>query len=253
MFYLIGIGLKPEHLSLEACSAIKKCRHVFIEQYTSSFSEGTKKRLERLIGKKCIELGRKAIEEEFNQLVEKSLSSNACLLVIGNPLMASTHSSLLDEMKKNGSKFSIIPGISITDFLPFTGLSSYKFGKITTIVFPEKNFSPTSFFNIIEKNNESGLHTLCLLDIKKEQKKLMTIKQALQILMQIAKEKNSTILNTNLLVGIARAGAKDMKIVAGNFEKLMKTNFGKTPHSLIICSKLDFNEEEAIKILTTKK
>ncbi|MDO8537548.1 MAG: diphthine synthase [archaeon] len=253
MFYLIGIGLKPEQISVEALHAIKKCRHVFIETYTSSFSEGNLKQLEKIIGKKSIELGRIGVEQQFNQLVEKAKKSNCALLVIGNPLTASTHSSLLEEMRQSNVEVKVVAGISIVNFLPFTGLSSYKFGRISSIVFHEKNYSPTSFYNIIEKNSENELHTLCLLDIKKDLNKFMSIKEALQILLQIAKQKNSTLLNKAMFIGIARASACDMKIVSGNFDKLIKANFGKTPHSLIVCAKLDFNEEENVRALTKNK
>lgn len=252
MFYLIGTGLTPNQISIEAIHIIKKCKHVFIETYTSSFSEGSIKQLEKIIGKKTIELSRKQTEEEFNQLVEKAKKANCCLLVIGNPLTASTHSSLLEEMKQSNVETRVLAGISIVNFLPFTGLSSYKFGRIASIVFPEKNYSPASFFETIEKNLAQGLHTLCLLDIKKDQNKFMSIKDALKILLGIAKKKNSTILNNCKFIGIARAGAKDMKIVSGDFDKIFKTNFGKSPHSLIVCAKLDFNEETNVKAMAKK-
>ena len=72
MLYLIGIGLKPEHLTLEALNAIKKCKKIYLEAYTSKYAEGSVKELEKIIGAKLVELGRKAVEEGFESALTEA-------------------------------------------------------------------------------------------------------------------------------------------------------------------------------------
>ena len=61
-------------------------------------------------------------------------------------------------------KTRIVHGVSIMSaIIGLSGLHNYKFGKTVTIPFIE-NFSETPY-NVIAQNKNSGLHTLCLLDI----------------------------------------------------------------------------------------
>ena len=190
MLYLIGLGLKPAHLTLEAIETIKKCRTVFLESYTSRYSEGSVKELEKILHKKIIALKRKNVEEEFESIFEKARKQNNALLVFGNPLTATTHIQVLLDAKQRRIPVQVVPGISIVDQLPRTGLDAYKFGRICTIVFQEPNYSPESFFGVIENNFQNGLHSLCLLDIRTEEKRLMGVSEAVQILQKIAEKKS---------------------------------------------------------------
>jgi len=147
MFYIIGIGLVPEQLTLEAKVAIDNCKEVYIDNYTNIFSQGNILSLEKIINKKIISLNRTELEQE-----KKFLKKDACLLVIGNALSATTHYSLYQDAKSKNINIKIIPGISIFNYRAHSGLYEYKFGKTVSIVYPEKNYFPTSFYNIILDN-----------------------------------------------------------------------------------------------------
>ncbi|MBI2529801.1 MAG: diphthine synthase, partial [Candidatus Diapherotrites archaeon] len=167
MLYIIGIGLKPEHITLEALRALEECEDIYLETYTSAFAEGDLKGLKKAVGGKKINLlDREQVEEEFAQnIMPNAKNEDVALLVFGAPLFATTHVQLLIDAKALKVKTRVVQGISVQNFLPETGLDAYKFGRIATIVAPEENYAPESFYEIIEGNFANGLHTLCLLDI----------------------------------------------------------------------------------------
>jgi len=106
-------------------------------------------------------------------------------------LAATTHIELLKECREKNIGWKVIHASSIYSSLCETGLQVYKFGKSCSIPYPEKNYSPTSFFDIIEANWKMGSHTIVFLDIKKDQERYMTISEGLGILLKISKERNS--------------------------------------------------------------
>jgi diphthine synthase len=88
---------------------------------------------------------------------------------------------------------------------------------------------------------------MCYLDIKAEEKKYLTINEALQILLDLEKQKKEHIVTPKtLVVGVARAGSKQPVIKAGYIEEVKNYDFGKPPHTLIFSGKLHFMEAEAL-------
>jgi len=249
MFYLIGIGLKPGHLTVEAISALKKCGEVFLEKYTSDFPSGTTSELEMLTGKSVRELGRHEVEEEFVKRLPGAREKNIALLVIGNPLFATTHVQLLIDAENAGIRWHVIPGISIQDCIGRTGLNAYKFGKTVSIVMPSQNYKPESFYGGIVKNLEAGLHSLCLLDIKPVKK--MEPRDALRLLMEIESKKGLEKIKKAMVVVLAAIGSEEERIVSGRAEKLVWMDF-PLPASLIVCSELGEKEREALSELTER-
>lgn len=247
MLYLIGVGLKPKHLTLEALEAIKECDSVFLEDYTSEYSEGYEKDLAQLIQRDVIALGRKEVEENFESALLSANKNKIALLVFGNPLTATTHLQLLLDAKEKGIKIKVIPGISITNMIAQSGLDEYKFGRIVTICFHEAGFEPDSFYEQIRQNQSIGLHTLCLLDIKKDSKpkKLMNCVQAIEVLEKIAQSKNEEI-NFEYLALLSMASEKQ-KIIFSRAKILeSKEVLELFPQSLIVIGKTNEKEKEAL-------
>ncbi|MEM0360654.1 MAG: diphthine synthase [Candidatus Diapherotrites archaeon] len=244
MLYIIGVGLKPEHLSIEAIEALKECQEIFFEKYTSDFPEGSIKEIETLCGKKITELDRKKVEENFD--FEKAKNKNIALLAIGNPFFATTHVQILLDAKEKGIEFKTIPGISIQDFIGKTGLNAYRFGKTTSIVFRQPNYCPESFYDSILSNSSNGLHSLCLLDITPEKK--MNPREALELLLAIEKKRKKTIIGKTTIVVMAAMGSSKEKIAFGKAKTLKEKEF-PLPAALIVCAKLSEKELEALKAL----
>lgn len=241
MFYLIGIGLKPEHLTHEALQALKESQTVYCENYTSMLAQGKIEELEKMIGKKIQLLERKDVES-FNFLYQNREKKTGIfsLIVVGNPLIATTHQEILRECQNMKIQFKAIPGLSIVDFVPFSGLDAYKFGRTCTLVAPKVNFAPESFFDVILKNKFSGLHTLCLLEIT-EEKYFMPIHEALKVIEDIAKKRKIDTENW-ILIGLAGMGNEEQQVKAGKLEELKKFDFEILPQCFIVAG--DVNEKE---------
>ena len=171
-FALIGIGLKPKHLTIEALEEIKKRKNIFLESYTSLYSEGSIEQLEELIGKKI-----KKVDREFVESFKILDEENPVLLVFGNPFFATTHHTLLEEAKKRGMEIKIINGISVFDEA-IKLLHAYRFGEIVSIPFWYDNYKPKSFAQKIKQNISNNLHTLILLDLDLKHGKFLKLSQA---------------------------------------------------------------------------
>jgi len=247
MLYIIGLGLKPKDISIEGLDALKNCEKNFLESYTSQYATGTPQELEVLIGKNLIELNRKQVEEEFKKEIEEAKTKNIALCIYGNPLNATTHLQVILDAKKLGVETKLIAGLSIFEYVAFTGLERYKFGKTTSIVFHEDGYEPESFYDAILENKSIGLHTLCLLDIKMNQNKMMSIRQGLSLLEMIEEKREKNILNESIIIGIAGMGSENQQVKAGTLEQIKEFNFSIFPQSLIVCGKLNEKEIEALK------
>ena len=253
--YFIGLGLSSEYdLSLRALEILKKVDKVFLEAYTSLMPELNIKNLEKLIGKKINIVTRKDLEEEDARVIlDEALHKKVALLVPGDPFVATTHIAICINAKKRGIKVNVIHGPSIISAIyGATGLQCYKFGKIVTIVYPEPQYSyfPETPYEVLYDNLMRGLHTLFLLDLKVEKGKCMSIKEAIEILLELEKRKKKNIVKSDTLaVGLARLGSRSQKIKAGTLIELKNYDFGPPPHSLIIPAKLHPLEAEALILL----
>ena len=172
------------------------------------------------------------------------------MLVPGDPMIATTHVALRIQAEKRGIRTRLIHGASILSaVIGLSGLHSYKFGKSVTIPFPDETPSDTPY-TVIVKNKKLGLHTLCLLDIKTEQQRYLTIQMGLNALLQAARTKKKRELTVNTLaVGIARAGSNSPTVKAGFIKDVLDYDFGLPPYSLIFPGKLHFMEAEALVAL----
>jgi len=236
MFYIIGIGLSINQITKEAIDIISKSNEVYIDNYTNIFSDGDVKELEKVINKKIYSLERKDLET-----TQSFLKDDSVLLVIGNPFSATTHYTLIKDAKEKGIQTKIIPGISIFNYKGYAGLYEYKFGKTISVVYPDGNYKPTSFYDALVDNLNIKAHTLCLLDIKTDKQRFMTIKEACTILDEIDKERNM-ILQDRDCVGLCGMGSINQEIIIFKFKDYKNININKFPQSLIICG--DLNEFE---------
>jgi diphthine synthase len=249
MFYLIGIGLKPLHLTLEAKQAIEKCSRVFLDAYTSAYSQGSIEELQTMLGKNIVKLDRKGVEEGFQLVLEEAnkREEDIALLVFGNALSATTHVQLLLDAKKIALETRVIAGISVYNFLGSVGLDQYRFGRTCTIVSPKENYSPESFYKVIESNFNNSLHSLCLLDIDND--RMMTVAEALEILAKIEKKQGKDILQKATLIGLFAMGSEKQAVKTGSLEKMRRSSYALFPQSLIVAASLNEKEKEALEAL----
>jgi diphthine synthase len=244
----VGLGLNDEKgISLQGLEETQSADAVFLELYTNIMPEFSLKNFEDLAEKKITILSRGNLEEENGRtILDAAEKGKAVLLVPGDPFVATTHVSLRIEAEKRGIKTRIVHGASaISAVVGVCGLHNYKFGKTVTVPFPE-NSSETPY-NVIAQNKTSGLHTLCLLDLKADKESFLSINEAVQALLTLeCKKQKKVITQETLIIGVARVGSANPIVKADFPRELLKHNFGGPPQSLIVPGELHFMEIEAL-------
>ena len=245
--YFIGLGLDNEKdITINGLEAIKKCDAVYLENYTSVLN-CKKEDLEKFYGKRIILARRSLVESDDNEIVENAKSKNVAFLVAGDPLAATTHIDLFLRAKKEGIRCHVIHNASIVSAVGITGLQVYKFGKTTSI--PLENENIESPYDTLKDNLSLGLHTLFLLDLNTEDEKFMSVNDAIRYLLKVELKRNEKIFSEKkLCIGCARIGSESQVIKAGAAKDLLKFNFGKPVHCLIVPGKLHFMEEESLEM-----
>jgi diphthine synthase len=252
MLTLIGLGLFDEKdLSLRGIEEARKADKVYIELYTTAWF-GDLKKLEEIVGKKIQVLNRKDLEENSRKILNEAREKNVAIFVGGDPLVATTHSALILEAMKLEVKTKIVHSSSIVSAIAETGLHIYKFGPCVTIPLPEKTKGklPESVYEIIKMNKGRGLHTLCLLDIDAEQKKLMNVKEGIEILLELEEKRKEGIINENeKIVVFSKAGSDEVKIFFDVMKKLKEKEID-LPAVIIIPGLLHFTEKEFLEAIS---
>jgi len=236
MLYIIGTGLNEKGISLEGKEAIKNSKEIYLESYTVEFPY-ILKNLEKSVGRKIIPLEREKTESEF--IVQKAKKENIVLLVYGCPLFATTHISLVQDCKKNKTKYHIIYSASIFDAIGETGLQLYKFGKISSMPQWQKNFTPDSFMDFVKENQSINAHSLILIDIG------LKFNDALEQLKKASKNKK---IKLDKIIVCSKLGTSKGKIFYDSISKLKNKKIAN-PFCIILPEKLHFLEEEFLKKL----
>jgi diphthine synthase len=244
----VGLGLNDEKgISLNGLEETKSADAVFMELYTSLLPNFSLERFQSLCGKQVHMISRRELEEENGKIIlDAAEKGKAVFLIPGDPFIATTHVTLRIDAEKRKIKTRIIHGASIISaIIGLSGLHNYKFGKTVTVPFPET--SSETPYNVIEQNKKLGLHTLCLLDLKANEKRFLTINQAITSLLAVEeKKKNSVITPDTVAVGVARAGSNEPTLKADFVKSLVGFDFGEPPYSLIFPGDLHFMEVEAL-------
>ncbi len=228
-FYLIGLGLNEEGISLEGFEVVKKCQKIYLENYTVDFPY-KKERLEKFLGKKIEELNRKKVENE--EFVNEAKKKDIALLIYGNALAATTHISLILKCEKEEIPYKVIHSASIFDGIAETGLQLYKFGKTASM--PKQE---VEFMKYVKENQKIGAHSLILVDIG------MSYEEAISRLKKEAEKKK---INFKKIIVCSKLGTKENKILYGKIDSLKKQKISQ-PFCFIITGKLHFLEEEALR------
>ncbi|WP_297549337.1 diphthine synthase [Thermococcus sp.] len=245
--YFIGLGLYDEKdITLKGLEVVRKCDRVFAEFYTSLLAGTSIDRIEELVGKPIVRLNREDVELNFEKIVlPEAKEKDVAFLTAGDPMVATTHPDLRIRAKKAGVESYVIHAPSIYSAVAITGLQIYKFGKSATVAYPEKNWFPTSHYDVIKENRERGLHTLLFLDIKADRGRYMTANEAMDILLKVEEMKKAGVFTPEtLVVVLARAGSLNPTIRAGYVKDLISEDFGRQPHVLIVPGRLHIVEAE---------
>jgi diphthine synthase len=264
VLFIVGLGLGDEKdITVRGLEAVRSCDKIFLESYTSLLCVG-KERLEQYYQKPIIIADRNMVESEAEQIYEPALTQNIALLVVGDPVCATTHTDIMIRAREHGVKVELIHNASVMGAVGCCGLQLYNFGHTVSIPFFEDNWRPTSFYPKIHYNRRGGMHTLCLLDIKVKEPdfeamargrqvffppRFMSVPTAAAQLVETedALRNGAYHAETTLCVGLARLGQPTQQIVAGTLQELQEVDFGEPLHSLIVCGELHELELELLK------
>ena len=162
---LIGMGPgRTDSMTIEAKNAAKSADFRRYEAYTALWPADELAKLEEDIGD--IEMVMRPEVESPTELLDLAKNHLVALLIVGDPLQATTHVDIQLQALEAGINCIVFHGISITTLVTgAVGLSNYRFGRQTTITYPYGGWVATSPLEVIAVNLFQNQHTLALLDL----------------------------------------------------------------------------------------
>lgn len=254
------IGLGPGDLGLMTKNAIDAAREAdyrFLEGYTATLPPAQEDLLSGFLGDWTM-LMRPEVEGP-EEILELSGHSSVALLVVGDPLHATTHVDLLIRARERGIPTLVIPGISATSLaVTNSGLQSYRFGRQVTLPYPYGDYLPTSPMQMMLDNLSNNLHTLVLLDLDptgmgKDRPIPMNPGQAVDVLQRMqnrigssdppARPTGGHVLDWNCIL-LSDLGTSSQLIRSGCLREIANIQSGRI-HCMIIPAEMDELEHAA--------
>lgn len=255
MLTFVGLGLWDEKdVSLRGLEAVRAADEVYAEWYTAHLGGASPERLVAFYGRPITFLDRDPLERG-EALLEAARTKHVVLLAVGDSMTATTHVDLRVRAAALGIPTRVVHGASIaTAVAGLLGLMSYKFGRATTIVFPDGNYFPTSPYDVLRDNRERGLHTLTLLDLRAAEGRYMTASEGAALLLRMEDERKEGVFTPESEVyAIARAGSPEPGVWRGTLAAMSHADLGAPLHTLVVPGKLHFVEEEAVRALARQR
>ncbi len=252
MLYLIGTGLGDYDITKEAEKALSLCDAIMVDGYTAAISD---KKLEymRSISDKSIRiLGRTALEEDISKTISEAKSKNLAILVNGDPLIATTHKTILIEARKNNIDFKVLHSTSVLSVsMAESGLDFYRFGPICTIPRWSEHYKPVSFYETVLNNIKNNQHSIMLLDYDNEKRESIRLEEALTIMRNAESHYGNGIMADNSYVELlCDLGTEKQKIKYCKLNEIDKS-INYTMATLILPAKLSDIENEYLKMYET--
>jgi len=256
---LVGLGLSAGSITLEAICKIRNCRVVYVDTYTSVWFPDIHYLALKLrsLGKEVVIARRNDLEgTAIKSLVDRAKREEICVLIPGDPLIATTHSALVVEAAKAGIdvEVGIAPSIH-TAAISLSCLQVYRFGKIVTVVRPKNGVFFEYPLTVVYENRRRDLHTLMLLEIDVENRYYMTPAEALNILLEAQRRNKMDVLQLDDIIIVVEALDSDNGGVrVTTVGEALKTSFNAPPYSMIVPSKrLHPLEEECLQTVSAGK
>ena len=248
MLSFVGLGISGfESIPIEGLDAISKADIVYLEQFTSPIGKSDLEKIQNAI-KGEFRPAKRWLVEDGNEILEMAKEKNVVLLSYGDPYIATTHIELRGRAIENKTQTqSIHASSSLTSMIGECGLHFYKVGRIATIMSEMKSL--TTPYYVIYKNLIEGNHTVLLLEYNQDKDFFLDPKDALKGLLETEQgQRRKVITESSYIIVASRIGFKDQTIISGKISNLLKKDFGKPPHTVIIPGKLHFTESDALRL-----
>ncbi len=256
--YLVGGGISVETITLGLRSLIEVVDKIYVETYTIPGSEWLYEFIKKLAPQKTIIAHRSDLEDSINRIIEEAKSMRILIVSPGDPLIATTHRSIILEAKKNDIEYRILPGVSgVCTAKTITGLDYYKFGRTITIPGPWRGIKPYSTYYYLVSNLCVGLHTLLLLDIDDKRRQLspcLALRQLYDVEIELSHEAGyEPILDRLFYILVSQAGLADSRVIGGKgIEKICSSDL-KAPISIVVPGRLSSYEIEYLETIHSLK
>ncbi|RPA80415.1 Diphthine synthase [Ascobolus immersus RN42] len=252
--YLIGLGLaRPSDITLHGLQTLQKCQRIYLEAYTSillstssASSEFDPEESARTLQAELnlttpIEIADRDLVESGSDTILADTEKpdvNVAFLVVGDPFGATTHTDLVLRAKARNVKVGVVHNASIMNAVGCTGLQLYNFGQTVSMVFfdEENGWKPSSWYDKILENDQLGLHTLVLLDIKVREQNWENLARGRKIyekprfmlgntcarqMLEIEEDRKTGVCGSDkLAVVVAKVGSDEERISVGTLEEL---------------------------------
>lgn len=248
MLWIAGLGISGiESISIETQKLLKNADIVYLEQFTSPVTKLESNKIRKLV-KGEFKIAKRWMVEDGKEILKNSKKKKVVLLTYGDPYIATTHIELRTRAIQEKIKTKTIHAASsITALVGECGLHYYKIGRIVTVMKDPKTL--TTPYYVTYSNALAGNHTVLLLEYNQDEEFFLEPVNALSYLLSTEKEqKRKIILPSTFVIIASRIGFKNQAITAGKISNLIKKNFGKPPHTIIIPGQLHFTESDALKV-----
>jgi len=246
--FIAGCGVYEGSFTRELLEVLDVADVVYVDLYTMPESSWVLTALERWRNKIRV-ASRELLEGMSKAVVDEAMGRNVVIVSAGDPLVATTHVSLLAEAQGRGVEVRYIPGVSgVCAAKAYSGLSYYRFGRMATVPGPWRGLKPYSVLATIYANLCIDAHTLLLLDVSEDGLQLSPTDAALKLL-EVEAELSETLRTRALLsltpvIVVERAGTPGARLIAfESVESLSKAEERfRTPSSLVIPAPLNPTE-----------
>ena len=243
--YIVGLGIyESPSLPGDVIRKLNKMDRIFIETYTSPIKIDDKMIMDELGVREIIHLKREDLEDGYKKIINMAMNEDIAILVPGDPLIATTHVTLLIEARKAGVNVKVIHSSSaLCTAIGESGLHTYKFGPSSTTVRKDVASSRRAY-DILKDNLSKGLHTLFFLEYDHESDYIMKPDEAIEILLYY--DEKEILKNEQPVIVLCGLGRKDEIKRVYTIKEILNKEFPKTPCILIFPGKLHFMEMEYI-------
>ena len=252
MLFLVGLGLEVGDISTRALQRLKAVDIIKIDVHTNKVPSEQLSFLEKELGKKFVVMERSDLEEKVKDTIKEAKEKDIAIVTMGDPMIATTHHIILDEASRLCIKVEIFHAPSIfSAAIGASGLDIYRFGPTTTIPFWTELYKPTSFLEVVAKNQKNGEHTLILLDYNYKEGKAMDLSTALSIIGEA--EKSRQVLGKSqkiMILGGIGTNSEAISYVEIAKAKGLSARFEGKLLSIIVPAEPNFAEEEALRRFT---
>jgi len=237
----------------------RACKRRYLEGYTAVIPSSQEELLEGVIGD-WERLMRPSVESP-DSILQEARDSPIAILVVGDPMQATTHIDLEARCAEQGIGFEVVPGMSATTMaVSLSGLQSYRFGRQVTLPYRYGDYLPTSPLEMIYSNYSMDLHTLVLLDLDPngmgfDPPKPMQPNEAVRILEEMTKriadqdgDPHPAQIPVQEWLGIliSDIGTQKESVTTGNLRTISSFLDGWV-HTLILPASMSDNEKDAFE------